>query len=192
MKKLFLFRFCLIPSLVIALATSPAHAEGSQAPFNDLSRQLENIAEKRMSSIVAIIGVSSNHRGGCGTGFFITKDGYLLTNFHVIDGHKAFLVETSDGKVYRDVTVIGVDPDTDLAVLKISGETSFDVLPFGDSESVRLGQIVCAIGHGNFHKGSITMGVVSARRDQLPDNDLSYIDMIQTDVSVNPGNSGGP
>ena len=146
--------------------------------------------------MVSILAVSETS-ASAGTGFFISAQGHILTNSHVIRTGEIFIVQTLDGTIYRQVSLIGVDPMTDLAVLKIQPPGPFKVLSFADSNLVRPGQTVCAIGHGNAHRNSFTMGVVSARRSQLPrymteGMGLSYMDLIQSDVSTNHGNSGGP
>ena len=163
--------------------------------INNLSEDLEKIAVKTVPSIVSIIGVSSNHNAGIGTGIFITEEGHILTNFHVIANHEVLIVGTSDGRLYREVPIVGCDQETDIAVLKIEPQTPMQPLEFGDSSKVLPGQVVCAIGHGNTHKNSITMGIVSALREQLPEymmEEISYLKLIQTDVPVHHGNSGGP
>ncbi len=97
--------------------------------------------------------------------------------------------------LYREVPIVGYDRETDIAVLKIEPQAPVQPLEFGDSSKVLPGQIVCAIGHGNSHKNSITMGIVSALREQLPEymmENISYLKVIQTDVPIHHGNSRGP
>lgn len=126
---------------------------------------------------------------GSGSGFIIRADGYIVTNYHVIKDATEINVVLNDGREYPAV-VKGSDPRTDLAVLKIE-EKSLPFLNFGDSDKLRVGEIVIAIGNPFGLEASLTTGVVSAKGRQ----DLgiaSFEDFIQTDAAINPGNSGGP
>jgi len=126
-------------------------------------------------------------RESSGSGFFISSDGYILTNNHVVDGADEVKVWLTDRSEYT-ATVVGVDPRTDLAVLKIEG-SSFTAVNFGDSERLKVGEWVLAIGSPFNLDYSVTAGIVSAIGRNLGEN---YIPFIQTDVAINPGNSGGP
>lgn len=124
-----------------------------------------------------------------GSGFLISADGYLVTNNHVIKDATLVTVTLYDGREYT-ATVKGTDPSSDLAVLKIE-EKDLPYLTFGDSDALRTGEWVIAIGNPFGFDATLTVGVVSAKRRQ----DLgiaSYEDFIQTDAAINPGNSGGP
>lgn len=124
-----------------------------------------------------------------GSGFFISADGYIVTNYHVIKEAKQITVVLNDGREFI-ATVKGSDPRTDLAVLKVEGE-NFPFLKFGDSDSLDIGEWVVAIGNPFALESSLTVGVVSAKGRQ----DLgiaAFEDFIQTDAAINPGNSGGP
>lgn len=124
-----------------------------------------------------------------GSGFFINPDGYIVTNNHVIKDAKHITVTLNDGTEYEAV-VQGSDPRTDLAVIKIEAK-ELPFLTFGDSDSLKTGEWVLAVGNPFGLEGTITKGIVSAKGRQ----DLgiaAYEDFIQTDAAINPGNSGGP
>ena len=137
---------------------------------------------------------------GRGSGFFISDEGYLVTNYHVIKDHQALEVKMRDGTVYdseRDkesVELVGVDRDTDLAVLRIHDKDrngKFPALEFADSTKVKVGQWAIAVGAPFNFDYSVTVGVVSQKgRHDVRVN--TYENYIQTDASINPGNSGGP
>lgn len=124
-----------------------------------------------------------------GSGFFIRRDGYIITNNHVIEGAEKVKVKLKDGRHFQ-AKVIGTDDRTDIAVLKIDA-TGVPVGEFGNSDSVRVGQRVCAIGVPFLQDYSFTIGCVSGKgRGNL--TKLTYENYIQTDAIINPGNSGGP
>jgi serine protease Do len=128
-------------------------------------------------------------RRGEGTGFIIDSDGSILTNHHVIDRAERITVKLSDGRNLK-ARVIGSDPDTDIALIKIDGETGLPVAPLGDSSTLRMGEWVCAIGNPLGYEHSVTVGVVSFLGRKLFDASLD--NYIQTDAAINFGNSGGP
>ncbi len=129
-------------------------------------------------------------RGGqsLGSGFIISEDGYILTNHHVIAGADQIIVRMNDRKEYI-ATVVGSDKASDIAVLKIEAE-GLPVLKFGDSDELKVGEWVLAIGSPFGFDASVTAGIVSAKGRSLPSD--NYVPFIQTDVAINPGNSGGP
>ena len=128
-----------------------------------------------------------------GTGAIIHSDGYLVTNFHVVIGATRIVVTMDDGSHY-EASVVGVDPATDLAVLKIEGDGPFPALSFAPPESVRVGDWAIAIGNALGLPGgpSVTLGVVGAIDRSLTTQQQSLTDLIQTDAAINEGNSGGP
>jgi serine protease Do len=128
------------------------------------------------------------HRGA-GSGFIIDADGSILTNNHVIDRAERITVKLSDGRTLR-ARVIGADPDTDIALIKVDGQTGLPVAPLGDSATLRMGEWVCAIGNPLGYEHSVTVGVISFLGRKLFDKSLD--NYIQTDAAINFGNSGGP
>jgi serine protease Do len=127
--------------------------------------------------------------GGSGSGFIIDRGGYILTNDHVIDGAERITVTLADGRTFR-AEVVGTDEATDVAVLKISGGRDLPEVTLGNSDELRVGEWVCAIGNPLGYVHSVTVGVVSFIGRKLWDASLD--DYIQTDAAINPGNSGGP
>jgi len=126
-----------------------------------------------------------------GSGFFISQDGYILTNNHVIEDADEIVVRLTDRREYR-ATVVGSDPRSDLALLKVD-ETNLPYLQLEDKETLRVGEWVVAIGSPFGLDFSASAGIVSAIGRSLPsERNENYVPFIQTDVAINPGNSGGP
>ena len=129
-------------------------------------------------------------RVGSGSGVIIREDGYIVTNNHVIDGATRIEVTLNNNQTYP-ATLVGTDPATDVALLKVEA-TGLPVIPFGDSDKLRLGEWVIAIGSPYDLRSTITAGIVSAKGRSMPSNGEFKIEsFIQTDAAVNPGNSGG-
>ncbi|HKW00203.1 MAG TPA: trypsin-like peptidase domain-containing protein [Vicinamibacterales bacterium] len=128
-------------------------------------------------------------REGSGSGFIIDPAGLILTNFHVIDGADRLTVKLRDGRMYR-AQVVGVDPAIDVALLQIPARDPLMVAPLGKSESLRVGEWVCAIGNPLGYDHSVTVGVVSFLGRKVFDPSLDSL--IQTDAAITFGNSGGP
>ena len=127
---------------------------------------------------------------GQGSGFIISKDGYILTNTHVVGDVDTITVRLSDGREFK-AKRIGADPRTEVALIKIESEGDLPVLEIGDPEKLQIGEWVIAIGNPFGLKETLTVGVVSAKgRSNIGITD--YEDFIQTDAAINPGNSGGP
>ena len=128
------------------------------------------------------------HSKSLASGFIISKDGYILTNEHAVDNPTKVTVTLQDGHSYP-AKVIGHDKKTDIALLKINAGHDLPVAPLGDSDQVRVGEWVMAIGNPFGFDHSVTAGIVSAKGRFIPDN---FDEFLQTDASINPGNSGGP
>lgn len=127
---------------------------------------------------------------GQGSGFIISKDGYILTNNHVVGDVDKITVELKDGRTFANAKLIGTDPDSEVALIKIDGD-DFPVLPMGDSSKIEIGDWVIAIGNPFGLTETVTVGVISAvGRSNV--HIAAYEDFIQTDAAINPGNSGGP
>ena len=128
-------------------------------------------------------------RRGAGSGFIIDADGSILTNEHVIDRAERITVKLSDGRTLL-ARVVGADPDTDIALIKVDGQGGLPVAPLGDSSTLRMGEWVCAIGNPLGYDHTVTVGVISYLGRKLFDASLD--NYIQTDAAINFGNSGGP
>ena len=148
-------------------------------------------------SVVALVevrqGFTTDTQPQSGSGVFIDGDGHILTNHHVIEGAVSLSVTLDDGRKL-DAKLVGSDPLTDLALLRVD-EPSLPFIPFADPSAVRVGEWVIAIGNALALPGgpSVTLGIVSALdRSFAPDQDNVLYGLIQTDAMINPGNSGGP
>lgn len=128
-------------------------------------------------------------RRGTGTGFLIDPEGHILTNHHVIEGAERLTVKLADGRSLR-ADVIGSDPDTDIALIKVAGPGPFPHATLGDSSRLRVGEWVCAIGNPLAYEHTVTVGVISFLGRKLFDSSLD--NYIQTDAAISFGNSGGP
>ncbi|MGW8312809.1 MAG: DegQ family serine endoprotease [Desulfuromonadales bacterium] len=124
-----------------------------------------------------------------GSGFIISQDGYILTNEHVVDGADEITVKLGDGRTFQ-ATVKGADQKLDLALLKVEAKGDLPVASFGDSDELKIGEWVMAIGNPFGLEQTVTAGIVSAKGRVIGAG--PYDDFIQTDASINPGNSGGP
>ncbi|MBF9031418.1 Do family serine endopeptidase [Rhodobacterales bacterium HKCCE3408] len=123
-----------------------------------------------------------------GSGFVISEDGFIVTNNHVIEGADEITVEFRSG-IELDAELVGTDPNTDIALLKVTSDAPLPFVPFGDSDAIRVGDWVMAMGNPLGQGFSVSVGVVSARERALSG---TYDDFIQTDAAINRGNSGGP
>ena len=144
------------------------------SPFEDMFKEFQTPTERKASSL--------------GSGFIISEDGTVVTNNHVIANAEDIIVRIKD-KEYK-ASVVGADPYADIAVLKIDTNEKFTPVKFGDSDKARVGDWVVAIGNPFGLGGTVTSGIISARNRDI--NLTRYDDFIQTDASINQGNSGGP
>jgi serine protease Do len=126
---------------------------------------------------------------GTGSGFIISPEGYIITNNHVVEGADKIKVKLADGNEY-DAKAVGMDPKTDLAIVKIDGVKNLQALSLGSSEDLKVGSWVVAVGSPFGFEQTVTQGIVSGKGRVIGSG--PYDDFIQTDASINPGNSGGP
>jgi serine protease Do len=166
---------------VVNISSEPGEARDIDAPLSPEGDPLQQ-------SPKPLDRFGARKAKSLGSGFIINRDGYLLTNDHVIDNAKEILVTTQDGRQFKG-KLIGHDPKTDIALVKIEAGRDLPVAPLGDSDGLRVGEWVMAIGNPFGFDHSVTAGIVSAIGRFIPGN---YDDFIQTDASINPGNSGGP
>ena len=145
------------------------------SPFEELFKDFNTPQERSVTSL--------------GSGFIIDKSGIVVTNFHVIQGAEDIIVRVNGKEEYK-AKIIGSDPLSDLALLKIEAKKKFIPVSFGDSDKARVGDWVVAIGNPFGLGGTVTSGIISAKHRDI--NLTRYDDLIQTDASINQGNSGGP
>jgi serine protease Do len=170
-----------------AKATGLSQNDDNSTPFNPGS-PMEKFFQQFGPNLPN--GMIQRHQviTGLGSGFFISADGYAVTNNHVVDDAKSVQVTTDDGKIYT-AKVIGTDPKTDLALIKVDGKNDFPYVKFADHEP-RIGDWVVAVGNPFGLGGTVTAGIVSARGRDIGTS--AYDDYIQIDAPINKGNSGGP
>lgn len=182
-------------------AAAAAHAPDQRADADILdaySRAVTSVADTVGPAVLRVEtrGPGNRHgttsSGGTGSGVTITPDGLVLTNCHVVEGAKEIRLLDTEGRV-MEARAIGVDPDTDLALLRAGAVRDLPHASLGDSKSLRRGQLVVAIGNPLGFETTVTAGVISALGRSLRARNGRLIeDVIQTDAALNPGNSGGP
>jgi serine protease Do len=174
---------------VTVTATRESSSDSNRLPnFNE--EELPEFFQKFFENLPDSPGVprGNNPAAGFGSGFILTDDGYIVTNAHVVDNAAAITIGMPDRREF-DAELIGLDKRTDLALLKVDA-TGLPTLTLGDSDKLKVGQWVLAIGSPFGFEYTATQGIVSALSRSLPNE--NYVPFIQTDVAVNPGNSGGP
>ncbi|MFZ5609693.1 MAG: DegQ family serine endoprotease [Pseudomonadota bacterium] len=214
--------FAVLAGLLALAMLMPAQARPAPESFADLAEQLTpavvNISTSQMVEVRRGRGVLPNlppgspleeffrrfepqdngqegdqkeerEQNSLGSGFIIDPAGYIITNNHVIDGADKIVVTLSDTQEY-DATLVGTDPETDVALLKIEASQPLPFVKFGESDKMRVGDWVIAIGNPFGLGGSVTAGILSARHRDIRSG--PYDDYLQTDASINRGNSGGP
>jgi len=138
------------------------------------------------------LGEKSRRVNGMGTGVIIDERGYIITNFHVVDGVRQIQVTTADQETYL-ARLVSHDPKTDLAIIKIDAEAPLPVIDLGTSRDLMTGETVIAVGNAYGYEHTVTLGIISALHRSVQVSETQrYDDLIQTDASINPGNSGGP
>lgn len=151
------------------------------------------VANKVLPTVVNIEVTYGGFMGGSGigSGFIYSPDGYIITNNHVVEGAEKIKVSLRDGSTY-EASVVGTDPETDIAVIKISA-SDLPAATLGTSSDLVVGELAVAVGSPEGFAGSVTSGIISAlnRNIYIP-NSQPLLDVIQTDAAINPGNSGGP
>jgi len=184
-----------------AASAAPA-LENDFVPDADIldaySRAVTSVADNVGPAVLRVETRGAGHRqgspgsGGTGSGVTIAPDGLVLTNCHVVEGAKEIRLLDTEGRV-MEARVLGVDPDTDLALLRAGAVRDLPHAALGDSKSLRRGQLVVAIGNPLGFESTVTAGVISALGRSLRARNGRLIeDVIQTDAALNPGNSGGP
>jgi S1-C subfamily serine protease len=157
---------------------------------SDDKNKLVTASEKSISSVVTISSVNnasiSNNRSGIGSGVIFSSDGYIVTNLHILSGQN-INVQLDNGKNYL-AKIIGIDKNSDIAVLKISSNEGLNPINFANSDSLKIGDRVLAIGNPYGIGISVSNGIISATGR---DYGNPYLQLIQTDAAINPGNSGG-
>ena len=158
--------------------------------ISDDKNKLVSASEKSISSVVTISSVNNklikNNRSGIGSGVIFSYDGYIVTNLHILSGQN-INVKLNNGKNYL-ASIIGIDKNTDIAVLKISSSEELKPINFANSDSLKVGDRVLAIGNPYGIGISVSNGIISATGR---DYGNPYLQLIQTDAAINPGNSGG-
>ncbi len=217
--KTFLYSFALF--LLAANPASAEKSLSAKAAPVDLVNAVADVAQKAMPAVVHIevtqrVEVPSppgpfendpffryffgpppgprtykKEMRGIGSGMILDGEGHILTNFHVISGASKISVKTASGEEF-EAKVAGSDPKTDLAVIRIKTVKSIPFLAFGDSDRLRVGEWVVAIGNPRGLEQTVTAGIISAKHRTGVLDPSSYQDYIQTDAAINPGNSGGP
>ncbi len=203
MKRLFLSAF--VGSVLLAASAAPAVGPGIA---KQLSREIADTVEKVMPSVVVVRTEATRYyraydvffgrrfvipetQAGQGSGMILDAKGHILTSRHVVAGAQDITVVMND-ETQLKATVVGMDANTDLAVLRVenAGKVKLTPIALGDSAAVRIGEMVIAIGSPFSLASSVTMGVVSQKGRSV--GVLPFEDFIQTDAPINPGNSGGP
>ena len=178
----------------------PLVAPMPEEPANALEAQVEAVYESANPAVVNISSISYAYdffsraipQEGTGSGFLYDTEGHIVTNYHVVENAEELSVTLADGRVYM-ATIVGQDPTNDLAVIRIEADNLPRPIALADSDALRVGQFVVAIGNPFGQLGTLTVGVISALGRIIESPDGRFIgEAIQTDAAINPGNSGGP
>ncbi len=185
----------LIEDVSPAVVSIDVESEQQVAQFDGFEEQFRQLPPE-MREFFRQFGAPNadprtRRRMSSGSGFFITADGYVVTNFHVVDGATTVRVSMRGGDEY-EAEIVGLDAATDLAVLKVDADRSFPTVEFAQGEGPRVGDWVVAVGNPFRLGGTATAGIVSATGRELGGEFGVYNDFLQVDAPINPGNSGGP
>ena len=207
---------CFVAGLAGSMVGSNLHGDNSDTTGFDTvkddgnlvvtkdEKDISSLVKKVSPSVVSIITTVQSDSFGqsvqaAGTGMIVSKDGYIMTNKHVIDGASSATIITSSGKTYKNVPILGSDPLNDVAFLKIKDVSNLPAISLGDSKTVRTGQQVVAIGNAlGQYQNTVTTGIISGlgrpvtAGDETGANTENLTDLLQTDAAINQGNSGGP
>ncbi|SDT24613.1 S1C family serine protease [Actinopolymorpha singaporensis] len=185
------------PALITSEPQAPDDNLGSKGSAFPRPESVANVAKALLPSVVQISVTAAQGRA-TGSGFVLRDDGYILTNNHVVAsaaGGNGIKVTTNDGQE-ATATVVGRSPAYDLAVIRVKGVRNLKPVALGDSDKVRVGEPVVALGSPLGLAGTVTSGIVSARNRPVTagggQSEMSFINALQTDAAINPGNSGGP
>lgn len=200
----FLGSWVFLASGIVNISNTPNQVTVSPATVageKDATKAAEKVSPSVVSVTTTLIGSGyfQTASRGAGTGVIISKDGYILTNKHVVNGATQVVVVMNDGSIHKNVKLVGTDPLNDLAFLKIIDPPK-GLIPasLGDSSKVKIGQNVLAVGNAlGEYKNSVTSGIISGKGRPVTATDgiansESLENLLQTDASINPGNSGGP
>jgi S1-C subfamily serine protease len=169
----------------------PTSAASDATLLDAYSQAVIAVVESAGPAVVSVTGFRGGRPAGSGSAFLVTPDGYAITNSHVVEGHDTFIAETVDGDRI-DAALVGDDPATDLALLRLASN-GLAYVGLGDSDTLRPGQLVIAMGSPLGLQSTVSTGVVSAIGRNMRGRDGRLIDkVVQHAAPINPGNSGGP
>ena len=180
------------PNPKIRFFQNPDFTIAAEKTINSVVHVKNTATSKGSNSIWDLFyGNSENRRTvGTGSGVIVSNDGYIITNYHVIENANEIEITTNDNKTFI-AEIIGSDENSDIAVLKISGSNSFPYIRFANSDQTKIGEWVLAVGNPFNLTSTVTAGIISAKSRDLNDYDSKNQSFIQTDAAVNSGNSGG-